>query len=311
MAAEEDLTNLVRLAEDFAKTLSTAEKTQLASILKNIELKTASGVRAETRAAVTGRLAQMLQSGDKAAIEDAVTAGRNAADDTSGITGSERGMSNADVIASRSTKTQNFFQRNPKLSLLFGSAAVLGGLAGTFLGLTDGVQVHITNIKIQDSSHINVSFNSPPPPGGAFFHPCPRDSFHIDTSTPTVPDLKGSTLTITQVSDNTVILEASITSVAGTSGSSASAPSADGWGLMTCNSEFGNQLGGTVGDAVKFVAKDILEPTIKAAAKIAGDTLQTGLCAAAPIFCNKGAWVGSAASSLSVVAVALFFVLKK
>lgn len=207
---------------------------------------------------------------DVSQIPSTLQGEKDAIDAISSLKQSERGMLQADKIASRSRIQQawDVARKNPIKILATAAAAAI---AGAFMDGTDGVQVNITNIKRLDNETIQVSYDKP----SVVFHPVPGDSFRIDTSVPTVPDLLGSDLSVsTVVNDNTIVLNASIDSVS---------TSVSSWGKMTCKSTFVGQIGGTIAEATKYVVDNVVNPALQAA-----------ICTTVPFLCNKNILIGSA-----------------
>jgi len=148
------------------------------------------------------------------------------------------------------------------------SATVLASLALARLDATDGVKVSITDITILDASKVKITYSSP----SSNFNPCVNDTFTFypppnPDATPTTPNLSiGGDKTVIQViDDHTIIIQAVLTRAGNSvypspapspsSGSPAPAPSpAISWGKMTCHSDYENQLAGSIGEAVAFVA---------------------------------------------------------
>jgi hypothetical protein len=144
------------------------------------------------------------------------------------------------------------------------TALTLASLALARLDGTDGVKVSITDIKILSADKVQITYT----PAGRNFNPCVNDTFTFypppnPDATPTSPDLSiGGDKTVVQViDDNTIVIQAALTR-AGTSvyPSPAPAPASNSpapviaWGKMTCHSDYENQLAGSIGEAVAFVA---------------------------------------------------------
>ena len=144
------------------------------------------------------------------------------------------------------------------------TALTLASLALARLDGTDGVKVSITDIKILSADKVQITYTS----AGRNFNPCVNDTFTFypppnPDATPTSPDLSiGGDKTVVQViDDNTIVIQAALTR-AGTSvyPSPAPAPASNSpapaiaWGKMTCHSDYENQLAGSIGEAVAFVA---------------------------------------------------------
>lgn len=190
------------------------------------------------------------------------------------------------------------------------SATVLASLALARLDATDGVKVSITDITIIDANNVKITYTSP----GRNFNPCVNDTFTFypppnPDATPTTPDLSiGGDKTVVQVIDgHTIVVRASLTQAgnsrypapapAPASNSPAPAPApapAISWGKMTCHSDYENQLAGSIGEAVAFVAG-------AAAAAI----VETGTALTPAAAQVLGAAAGGAAAVLSAGATAL------
>lgn len=148
------------------------------------------------------------------------------------------------------------------------SATVLASLALARLGATDGVRVSITDITIIDANNVKITYT----PSGSNFNPSVNDTFTFypppnPDATPTTPDLSiGGDKTVVQViDDNTIVIRASLTRAGNSrypSPAPATSPSSStlapapviAWGKMTCHSDYDNQLGASIGEAVAFVA---------------------------------------------------------
>jgi len=146
----------------------------------------------------------------------------------------------------------------------------LASLALARLDGTDGVRVSITDITILSADKVKITYT----PAGRNFNPCVNDTFTFypppnPDATPTTPDLSiGGDKTVVQViDDNTIVIQAALTRAGSSvypspapspsSGSPAPAPApgpAISWGKMTCHSDYENQLAGSIGEAVAFVA---------------------------------------------------------
>jgi len=148
------------------------------------------------------------------------------------------------------------------------TALTLASLALARLDGTDGVKVSITDIKILSADKVQITYTS----AGRNFNPCVNDTFTFypppnPDATPTSPDLSiGGDKTVVQViDDNTIVIQAALTR-AGTSVYPSPAPATSpssstlapapviAWGKMTCHSDYDNQLGASIGEAVAFVA---------------------------------------------------------
>lgn len=148
------------------------------------------------------------------------------------------------------------------------TALTLASLALARLDATDGVKVSITDITIIDANNVKITYTSP----GRNFNPCVNDTFTFypppnPDATPTTPDLSiGGDKTVVQVIDgHTIVIRASLTRAGNSrypSPAPATSPSSStlapapviAWGKMTCHSDYDNQLGASIGEAVAFVA---------------------------------------------------------
>jgi hypothetical protein len=161
------------------------------------------------------------------------------------------------------------------------SATVMASLALARLDNTDGVKVAITDIKILSADKVQIMYT----PAGSNFSPCVNDTFTFypppnPDATPTTPDLSiGGDKTVVQVIDgHTIVIQAALTRAGNSvypspapapapapdSNSPAPAPApAISWGKMTCHSDYDNQLGQVLGEAVAFVAGTAAAATVE------------------------------------------------
>jgi hypothetical protein len=244
-------------------------------------LKEANGVK-NALADLKGAGSDLKSAGDANALKNADNA--------------ERNMTALDKAASRNTKLGNILQsvkNNPKKALAGIALVTIGGYAGARLDSTDGVDATITNIKIVDSSHIQVSYTPP----NSLFAPAVNDQLTF-THTGTTPSLDGPTRQrITSVVDNsTLVVNIGVTS-------NGVAP----FGTMTAHSSFENQVVGTTTEIVATAASAIAQAG-EAVLNAAGGAL----CDTMPFLCNSTMWIiVGVICCLLIFGVGGFFLFKK
>ena len=206
-------------------------------------------------------------------FDEFMTSVRNAANKADEITTAKTGKSPLNDMPpsglARVTKQSDTLSKygiTPTTVFAGITATVLASLALARLDATDGVKVSITDITIIDANNVKITYT----PAGRNFNPCVNDTFTFypppnPDATPTTPDLSiGGDKTVVQVIDeHTIVIRASLTQAgnnrypapapAPASNSPAPAP-VTAWGKMTCHSDYENQLGASIGEAVAFVA---------------------------------------------------------
>lgn len=213
-------------------------------------------------------------------LEDLMTSVRNAANKADEITTAKTGKAPLNDMPpsglARTTKQSDTLTKygiTPTTVFAGITALTLASLALARLDATDGVKVSITDIKILSADKVQITYSSP----SSNFNPCVNDTFTFypppnPDATPTTPDLSiGGDKTVVQVIDgHTIVIQAALTRAGNSvypspapapapapspSGSPAPAPApAIAWGKMTCHSDYENQLAGSIGEAVAFVA---------------------------------------------------------
>jgi hypothetical protein len=199
----------------------------------------------------------------------------------------------------RNTKLGNILKSvkdNPKKALAGVALTAIGGYAAARLDSTDEVQATITNIVINDSSNVQISYTPP----SNLFGPTVNDQLTF-TGTHTTPSLDGPTRSrIIEIIDNsTLVVSAQLTS-------NGVAP----FGTMTAHSSFENQV---VGSATEIVATGA-----QAIAGAAGAVIDAGaplakkaICTAIPFICSKTFYIILAVIAFIIIAVVIYKVAKK
>lgn len=235
-------------------------------------------------------LAQSMTTGVNSA-EAALTEGKNIAP-----TNPTKGMNAVDKVAWYKTKAAAYGITGT--TLVAGITGIsLMAASQLFLDNTDDVTVTITRIERSntDPKYIRISYNPP----SSLFHPGINDTFEILTATPTTPNLQTQQLKIVGIpDDSSVVVEATITSIQDNPSS---------WGTAKCHSSFGNQLGTTIGDGIRWFGDNIVDPVFNAGK----DTF----CALVPFLCDSTTlwWIGGICGVIMCIicAVMIFAATKK